>query len=133
MFIAAPLSAPLRDFGTALPPILHPARGLRISKPNRSEVPELRKTSDSSVTIEDLPSAGPEGADAVALREARSGSGRTQSFSGPRPIENSPTETVRVSGGTLSGHQAQHRKRQRHRDSRCQRDVNRCSSTPIIR
>jgi len=33
----------------------------------------------------------------------RSGSGRTQSLSGPRPIENSPPVTERVCGGTASG------------------------------
>ncbi len=33
----------------------------------------------------------------------RSGSGSTQSFSGPRPIENSPLCSERVSGATVSG------------------------------
>src|SRR5262249_35916499 len=37
------------------------------------------------------------------LERPRSGSGSTQSLSGPRPIENSPPATERVCGGTESG------------------------------
>ena len=62
--------------------------------------------------IGDLPATARKVRTQWRFDRARSGSGRTQSFSGARPIENSHRH-VRVSGATLSG-QRMHRKRKRH-------------------